>query len=472
MTRNERQHISITKILDSDFYGILNLAPRFGKTRIGLNAAKLYQSKYPGRSILIITPNHTVRQEWINQMSNVEFEIQPIIATAAQATSIEGFLRTGLLIVDECHKFISPSFYRLINGDIIKHDENKLIMLTGTMPTGNNEDRLTNLAPIIDVIDDKEAILNGWISNYIEYNIPLEFNSGEKTSYVSLTKTISLILDKYKNLSRFITYDGVPLFTNDMELLYGCINGYNSKLIGHISSDLVISAIHNKMCMNEDAKKLWDINVIKDEAIAFSVAIKKRNLIITNSFVKRDAVIKLLKTVNKKTIVFSDNSIFADNLYELYKKEVSDRCTVYHTNLKSKALIDYNTGDYFRYKTGQRMGEPKVFSIKMQLEYIKELFRCDLLDVIFAVKALDEGITIPNLECVITTSGSTNSITHTQRTARSKTYVDDNKLAKIYNLYFDDFVYDGELVKSRDKVKLIERQDSNINILNIQLDDV
>ena len=85
-------------------------------------------------------------------------------------------------------------------------------------------------------------------------------------------------------------------------------------------------------------------------------------------------------------------------------------------------------------------------------------------------RAFDEGLTIPNLKQVITTAGTANPMQYAQRGARGKTVdiYDPNKVTRIYNLYFEDFNIlnsDGEpeLVKSRDKTKLLLRQSNNKN---------
>jgi len=89
-------------------------------------------------------------------------------------------------------------------------------------------------------------------------------------------------------------------------------------------------------------------------------------------------------------------------------------------------------------------------------------------------RALDEGLTIPNVEQIIITAGSINPIQQSQRTARGKT-IDNkniNKQTKIFNLYFDDFyTLSGQYIKSRDKQKLLDRQSSNVYFIN-SLNDI
>lgn len=467
-TRDERQAESIAKIINNNYNGILNLAPRFGKTRIGVLACKHYK-QVNSKTAIVLVPNVSIKSAWEQEFATYEQTEIPV-ATASQIVSIRGFLRVGLLIVDEAHRFTSDVWYKLINNDIIKYD--KIIMLTGSLPIGDNLLKLTKLASIIDYISEEEAISNNWISNYIEYNIPLKLSDDETIKYVSNSTKISLLFQKYKGIHNSITYGGTQLFDSEMSLLYGCTKGANSKIYGHISSDLIIDAICNKMTFNEESRALWNKDTVKAEARLFSNIVKNRNYILTNSKVKLEAVIYMLSVLKKSAIVFSDNSMFADKLSEEYNKLYPNKSVSYHSNLESKPLIDLNTGDYYRYATGKRKGEPKLFSVKAQLEYIKACFQVNYYNVIFAVKSLDEGVTIPNIEIVITTSGSSNPIQYVQRTGRGKTYVNETKLARIYNLYFDDFTNDGVVINSRDRSKLMDRQAYSKNVIKISIDEV
>jgi len=114
-----------------------------------------------------------------------------------------------------------------------------------------------------------------------------------------------------------------------------------------------------------------------------------------------------------------------------------------------------------RYKGGKRAGEVKLFGKDVLRKSIIQNMKNGELLFLATARALDEGLDIPNLEMVITTAGTANPIQYTQRNARGKTVdiYNPDKVTKIINLYFDDF-YDeeGNLNKSRDKTKLLYRQ--------------
>lgn len=50
--------------------GILNLAPRFGKCRVGIN---IIQALHPS-SILIAFPDNKIKQSWEDEFKNIEYK--------------------------------------------------------------------------------------------------------------------------------------------------------------------------------------------------------------------------------------------------------------------------------------------------------------------------------------------------------------------------------------------------------------
>ncbi len=262
------------------------------------------------------------------------------------------------------------------------------------------------------------------------------------------------------------------LFDNEFTLLYSITRGFNNKIIGYIHYDLIKQAISNKMNCNSDANALWSIDVITNDGKLFTKSVNNRNTIMAASNLKLKAVLYILNKLKLKTVIFSESVGLADRIADEYNKLFPNKAISYHSKIESKPLIDYNTGDFYRYKGGLKAGEPKVFSKDKQLEYIIAAFDAGFIDVISAVKALDEGITIPGVESIITTSGSMNPIQYDQRTARGKTYVNEDKVAKIYNIFFDDFNLDGIMYNSRDREKLMSRQRYNNDVLKINIDEL
>jgi len=466
MNRIERQEVSIKKAIDSNLHGLLHLCVRFGKTRIGL---KLYQYAISiGLKPLILVPSLTIKNGWILE-DQKSTNIQPIIVTISQLLSVSKSFNVDLLIVDEIHKFTSDERYNLINKGLIKY--NRLIGLTATLPLGNNLTKLKTIVPVIDHISESEAITNNWVSQFVEYNISLELSDNDKYTYVKLTESISEYLQTFANLENYITHGGIKLFNSTMDLLYGCFRGANVRGFPHISSEIIAKTLIEVMRQGKE-DEFWNLSNIKEQGSAFARKVDLRNDILIANRIKLQAVLDIYDTLKVPTLCFNDSIVFSDIIAEKVNEKYPNQAMSYHSKLESKPLIDNLTGEYYRYVGGTKAGQPKLFSKAKQLEYAILAIEHGVMSFISTVKALDEGITIPNIECLITTAGTFNPIQYEQRTGRAKTYVSSDKIAKIYNLFFNDFEYEGKVYKSRDKTKLLSRQTNSSNVKNISLSDV
>ena len=470
INKSTRQVESLDIVKQNNFKGILNYCVRFGKTRVGIKVYESYKELYtPKDIILIIVPSATIKLSWIKELNILGLDPNLFnIVTIGQLLNISKLPKISLLIVDECHKFVSERYYSILSN--INYEN--IIMLTASLPANGKLKMLTDLAPVIDIISEKEAIENKWISNYVEYNIALSLDEDSVIKYAEHTNNISAIFSKYKNLENSILFNNEPIFNDLLDLLLSLNNGKHSKVFGYIDAVDIAKAISIKMGHDVRTDNIWEFGFILNEAREFQNSLRSRNNLLIANRIKLNAVLEIYKKLKFPTICFSESIGFADAIAENLNKTYGDISISFHSKIKSSPLINPETQDYYRYISGSKTGMPKTFSKKKQLEYYIEAFNNHMINFISTVKSLDEGITIKNAECIITTAGSMNPIQYEQRTGRGKTLVDDNKVAKIYNLYFDDFTYEGINYKSRDKLKLYERQRYNPNIIEISLSDV
>lgn len=464
MDKSLRQDIAIQKVVDNNWNGILDLCIRFGKTRIGLKLDKLFRLGNRLGTAAILVPSDAIKQGWLKE--DVHIKSNPVIITTSQVLSLNTSLYVDLLIVDECHKYTGDVTYSLINGLKIRYKH--IVMLTGSMPTKEKSNMLLKVCPIIDEITEQEALSNNWISNYVEFNIPIQLTEEEELRYLGYSNIISNTLDKYRNLYRSITYNDLPVFSDDLDLLFSLVINKQLNKFVTLDKESIAKAIIAKM----NNPEYWTIDIITKEASDFRKAINNRNLMLTSSEGKLDAVLELYSKLQLPTICFNEFIPFTDKVAHIINSNFGDIAISYHSKVESKPLINPDTKDYYRYVSGERKGEPKLFSKSKQLEYTIELFRHGLVKVLSCVKSLNEGITIPEIECIITTSGSMNPIQYKQRTGRGKTLFRDDKVTRIYNIYYDNFIINGKEIVSRDKTKLQLRQQGSANVKEIFLADV
>ena len=473
-TRTNRMQVAIKKFKDNKGCGTFNHCPGFGKTQEALmildNCIKSRNySISPYTHFLIVVPSIVLIPMWQNEI-NVSFEdykdkihIKTIDSISNEFMDDLGFYLT---IFDEIHKYLSDgNFEKISNINTVFK-----LGLSGTTPEENHRyyHRLSAFCPIIDVISEKEAIYNNWISKYDEYNIALHLNDEDRVAYSKYTDKINEILSKYKRDYQKFTIGTEYVFDGDLNLI---LSGLSGKMINgtHVSGFAIrnmLSKIHKwhvdlNLLIPEERliNDNYHPDIVFNDAKVLQNMVHLRTNILNNNIVKVNACVELSKMQLGKTIIFNESVEMADKLGKLISKSI-----VFHSYIKAQPIIDINTGEYYRMKSKDQV---KLFGKKMLKEMIPNLLMHNLIEFVITARALDEGLNAPCIQTVITTAGSINSNQHKQRSGRAKRIDFDNpfKRVVIINLYFEEFTLpDGTKIVSRDKEKLISRQ----KFMNIQ----
>ncbi len=472
-----RQEESINKWRNAKGNGTLLLCPRFGKTKIGVEIVKRTIEKNNNAFIIILAPSEYIVKYWKNY-----FDDNFLATYQINIYSIDYFIKNSntitynqdLVIVDEVHKFLSDKRYEVLKE--LRSKSKWWLNLLGIMPHEKDRDMICALAPVIDKITTQEAVEKGWVSPHIEYNICLEFSDEDRIRYIKLSSLIKDTLDIFKDVHRKVKYQNKELFQSDFELIYAC---YAGKKLSHgfVEGKKIREITANIMGWNTNLDlyteygrqrdKYWNPNNIYERCKSFSINVKLRNNIISNNNIKLDMINNLITKYPVPTIIFNESIDFVTKIADSLGKDA----IAYHSQIESRPIWDNDNNDWFRYASGKKQGQPKMFGKdKIKEETIQGIINGKYKYLVTA-KALDEGLTIPNLEQVIITAGSTNLIQQGQRKGRG-TNIDinnPNKQTKIFNLYFNDiYLVDGGIIRSRDKTKLLERQtNSAIEISNL-----
>jgi superfamily II DNA or RNA helicase len=450
--------------------GTLNYVQRFGKTYVAkiivdrfIERAKVKEQKTLKESTIIaICPNDITYK-------NLRANLAPgvIILTMNKAMNMFDELKNttiDLLIVDEIHRFtyghqkillgLESTFRLGLTGDRLSKDALKVLK--------------ANNFQVIDSIDEEEAVLNGWISESVEYNIPVDIEDYKKDAYTAYTKKIKEITDLYKDVYRKLNSEVPALnFRSDSDLMYSLYGGFTyksptSKGTVYIKGDIIRQELARIMGWSKDMDMSIDRNQQLDMyynpselhkvAKLYCDIVRNRNELIINSKNKIEKVLEIISANPVPTIIFNESTSMAS----MIAQALGDEAIEYHSNVDSKYIKDPNTNEYVCGKNGK----PIKFGKERLKKFAIEGINVGLFKYICTAKALNEGVNIPILEQVITTGGSTNPSTHMQRIARGKTYYEENptKLTKIINVYIRDFTHEGELVVSRDASKLKTRQ--------------
>jgi superfamily II DNA or RNA helicase len=475
----ERQKLGIGRLLSAFGKGIFNYPPGFGKTHSGLLAiSSILKDKRTDKDrVLILTPSKGVYDVWTKSITDFNWKYvtrdTPVtILRANEIHDLEILKGYTVCIIDEYHKFTSDNRVNIVK--YLYDNTNYMLGLTATMPTNS---KLLTTVPlsIVDYISEKEAIDNNWISNFIEYNIRLEFSIEDKAKYKEFSEPIKDIHELFKN-AYILLNQGTSIFKSDTDVLYSCLYG-KTFYLGTNPVILYADRIRHKLAeikgwsqnMNtkdEYSKMIddyWNPSTIEHNCRLYAKLVRNRNELLINNKNKLQPILKLVSSTEIPTIIFNESTDFANTLAEC----IGYKAIVYHSNVKSRPFYDTKIGDFIRYKSGVKKGQPKIFG----RDSLRKIAINGMIDgtykVIISARALDEGVNIPNIERVITSAGTTNPMTYAQRSGRGKRvdFYNPEKITKIYNFYFDDFEdLDGNTVWSRDKRKLIMRQKGSTNV--------
>lgn len=496
MTKDERGDTGLNIWLKAGGRGTLNYTMQFGKTFIGIKLCKRVLVKNPMAKLIILTHSQVSSMNW-NKYIELYLSVDTNIVVMTKNTLINIINDTtpdaykldnyDVCIVDEVHKFVSIAAYAALLHVNTKY----MLGLTGTYPSGTDKGLLDHIFPVVDTITEQEALDNNWITPYKEYNLTLTFPNEDKVRYEKLSEPIAETLHLFKGSAKQMNhYMNTMLFKTDYNVIDGCYRGISTfdgwgKVLRLQADDIkaVLAYVkgwsQNMMLTNDLAiqiNEIWNPMAISARVKSFDSHVRSRNKLMITHPLKLQVVSEIVLKFMKPTIIFNESTDFADavsNAINRHGLESMPICTVYHSYVESRYLRD-DRGDIIRYASGNRVGEPKLFGRKTLLNdtidgFIEGRYMC-----ISTAKAMDESLSVPNIEIVITTGGTTNPITYKQRSGRGKTVdiYNKNKKTLIINIVFDDFFKEtineegitiNTRIKSRDLTKLVERQGADSN---------
>ena len=166
MTRTERQRESVKKWINSKGKGTIVGATGYGKTRCGLMAINALLKKYPQFRILVVVPTDALKVQWLGHIEEWGFQLS--VEVVVINTIIKHSWNCDLLIIDEIHRCGADEFSKVFSQ--VKY---RIILgLTATIERLDGKHFLIQkYCPVVDDIPTIECLVNGWISEYKEYQI-------------------------------------------------------------------------------------------------------------------------------------------------------------------------------------------------------------------------------------------------------------------------------------------------------------
>lgn len=283
LTRDERQEESLKAWLRNKGKGCIEGCTGYGKTRIGINAIKRVMTKYPNLSVIVVVPTDVLKNQWTGLLDSQGLGLNckvVIINTASKKLE-----QCDLLILDEVHKFAADQFLQ-----VFKTVKYKLILgLTATIERLDGKHELIKrYCPVVDTVTIEVAKLNGWVSDFTEYQVIITAND----------------IDNYRQYNKdFVKH--FEYFDFDFGLAMSMIGpkGLQNRL-----------QYRDKLCPNgTKEEKSGILKEIMYHSMGFIHAMQDRKKFIHNHPQKIEVAREIIKhRADKKVITFSANTSMAE----------------------------------------------------------------------------------------------------------------------------------------------------------------
>ena len=444
--RLERQYEGVDKWFAAGCIGAFNYYTGVGKTFTAILALKRLFKLYPHHTVAIIVPVDALVLQWrlrLGEHFTLEQLNQIEVFTASGILVNDIRLKVDTIIVDELHLFLGEEFIKTINGTHVKSTFKLGLTATYEDPKGRHT-AYSSIFPIIDTIDETEAIERGFVSSYLEYNLSIQFTDEERILYEKYTHIIKNTINKFGKSS--------------LDLAKKCLGGGIYKGEKRDNKFFVYSWAYKNgwrknldmsLAQNQEINEIWNPHKIFGYAVHLMNAVRLRKELLYNCDSKAYVTVDIIeKFLGEKAIVFGQKTAYADKVKLLLNEKYPNYCVAYHSNLSTEIRTNP--------KTGKPMKFGKVRLKKEAINFIKKgIAKC-----ITTASSLDTGLDVPDILIGIIGSGTQNFNQQQQRGGRVKRKLADvlakDKVKLIINLYVKD---------TQDEVWLKKRQSKSKNTM-------
>ena len=383
LDRTGRQKECLKAWINNKCKGSIVATTGFGKTRVGLMASKLLASKFPGLRIIVVVPTDALQNQWNAQLFEMGLSGQAEVIIVN--TLIKDKHKCDLLILDEAHRYASPEFSKLF-----KLVEYRFILaLSATMERlDGKHEFLYKYCPVVDRINDLEAIANGWVAQSIEYKVILDVPD----------------IDIYRQLTAEFN-EHFEFFNYDFDLATSMLGKEGFK---------IRSAYRDKLCeMNKTLNPKETFKMITYHATALARALQARKKFINEHPEKIRLTREIIKyRPNAKIITFSATTEIAEQIGVGYV----------YTGKESKKKNRITLEEFARKPSG----------------------------VLNTVKKCDEGLDCPGINLAIILGYDSSPTRYKQRKGRA-IRKEGNKIAELFTFVINDTVETTWFAKSHSK---------------------
>jgi superfamily II DNA or RNA helicase len=164
MTLRDQRQAEFADVWLKTKWGILLLAPRFGKIRTTINILK----KIKPKSILIAYPDNKIKDSWLNDFEEMKYKNENIQYTTHLSLHKYQDEEFDIVVIDEIHLL---SEAQIEAAKILLAHNPRVLGLTGTMTTWTQKTLLEELdLPVVAEYTIEQAVNEGVIVDY-EINV-------------------------------------------------------------------------------------------------------------------------------------------------------------------------------------------------------------------------------------------------------------------------------------------------------------
>lgn len=423
-------------------WGTLEWFMGVGKTFATCDIFNKMLQRNDAYNFIVTVPGTENELQWrtaIKEFIPIRYQqnVQVYSATKLMLLFDEGkYLKCTLFVIDELHEYYTDDRLRVINPNYVQ--TTFCLGLTATYEDIKNRHKaLMDVLPVIDKIDEFEAVREGYVSKFIEYNLSVNLTDAESQKYDYYTNSIGTNGGKFGKWNQIETAN--KLLT-DTSFVFALATQYGWTK----TMDLSVQA-------NADIYNNYSPAKLIGYAKAYMNAVRDRKDLLysaTNKLIKAREI--AIKFENLKTIFFSQSTNFADALCSTINNYYRDNnivtdtipCVVYHSQLQTLIYTD---------SSGKQKKKGKVVLKREAIENI----RTGRARRISTASSLDKGFDVQDIKLGVTTSGTQNPTQASQRKGRSiriDFYEKDNTVL-IINLYVPNTVDEYWLKKRQSKGK-------------------
>lgn len=277
MTRSERQEECVKNWIKAGGKGSIIASTGFGKTRVAILAIKRVLTKFPDFKTLVVVPTTNLKDQWEKTLK--EWKLDQCAIVRVVNTVIMHNWKADILVIDEIH--LIPSMSRISIFDKVNY---KLVLgLTATFERLDGRDNLLNkYCPVCDEITMADVIANGWVADYVEYEVLIDVDN----------------LEEYEKIQRDFQ-SHFEFFGYSFELAMSLIgsNGFRNR------QEYAKNISGNNAVYKENLKK------ITMHAIGFMQAMQKKKAFINNHSRKVELARDIINARKDSKIITFSNSI-------------------------------------------------------------------------------------------------------------------------------------------------------------------